>query len=93
MNINFSIEEAVIKRYSVRNYLEQDIEWDKIKAIKSFIDSLDNPFGNKVNFHYLDNKDVKNKEKLGTYGVIKGANQYLGTTIKLEPMGLRGSRI
>lgn len=88
MNINFSIEEAVIKRYSVRNYLEQDIEWDKIKAIKSFIDSLDNPFGNKVNFHYLDNKDVKNKEKLGTYGVIKGANQYLGTTIKLEPMAL-----
>lgn len=88
MNINFSLEEAVRKRYSVRNYQEHEIESDKIKAIKSFIDTLDNPLGNKVNFHYLDNKDIKNKEKLGTYGVIKGANQYIGVTIKLEPMAL-----
>lgn len=88
MNINFSIEEAVKKRYSVRNYQEQEIEFDKRKAIESFIDSLDNPLGNKVKFHYLDNKDIKNEEKLGTYGVIKGANQYIGTTIKLEPMAL-----
>lgn len=88
MNINFSIEEAVKKRYSVRNYQEQEIELDKRKAIESFIDSLDNPLGNKVKFHYLDNKDIKNEENLGTYGVIKGANQYIGTTIKLEPMAL-----
>jgi hypothetical protein len=88
MNINFSMEEAVKKRYSVRNYQEQEIELDKRKAIESFIDSLDNPLGNKVKFHYLDNKDIKSKEKLGTYGVIKGANQYIGTTIKLEPMAL-----
>lgn len=26
MNINFSIEDAVTKRYSVRNYSEQEIE-------------------------------------------------------------------
>jgi hypothetical protein len=88
VNINFSIEEAVTKRYSVRNYKEQEIESDKRKAIESFIDSLDNPFGSKVQFHYLDNKDIKNKEKLGTYGVIKEANQYIGTTIKLGPMAL-----
>jgi nitroreductase len=88
MNIDFSIEEAVKKRYSVRNYQEQEIELDKRKAIESFINSLDNPLGNKVKFHYLDNKDIKNKEKLGTYGVIKGATQYIGTTIKLEPMAL-----
>lgn len=88
MNIDFSIEEAVKKRYSVRNYQEREIEWDKRKAIKSFIDSLDNPLGNKVKFHYLDNNDIKDKEKLGTYGVIKGASQYIGTTIKLEPMAL-----
>ena len=88
MNIDFSMEEAVKKRYSVRNYVERDIEPDKRKAIEGFIDSLDNPLGNKVKFHYLDNENIKNKEKLGTYGVIKGANQYIGTTIKLEPMSL-----
>lgn len=56
--------------------------------VESFIDSLDNPFGEKVTFHYLDHRDLKNEEKLGTYGVIKGARQYIGTTIRLEPMAL-----
>ena len=84
MNINFSIEEAATKRYSVRNYQEREIETEKLELIKSFIDSLDNPFGSKINFHYLDSKGMKNEEKLGTYGVIKGAKQYIGTTITLE---------
>lgn len=88
MNINFSIEESAKKRYSVRNYKEQEVELDKRKAIESFVNSLDNPFGKKVNFHYLDNREMMNEEKLGTYGVIKGAMQYIGTTIKLEPMAL-----
>ncbi|MBU3071878.1 nitroreductase family protein [Clostridium estertheticum] len=88
MNVDFSIEDVVKKRYSVRNYKGREIEPTKRKAIESFIDSLDNPFGNKVNFHYLDDKDIKNKEKLGTYGVIKGSKQYIGTTIKSEPMAL-----
>lgn len=88
MNINFSIEEAVTKRYSVRNYQEKEIETEKLELIKAFIDSLDNPFGSKINFHYLDSKGMKNEEKLGTYGVIKGAKQYIGTTITLEGQAL-----
>ena len=31
---------------------------------------------------------MEDQEKLGTYGVIKGAKQYIGTTIKLESMAL-----
>jgi len=88
VNINFPIEEAVRKRYSVRNYNNQEIEETKRKAIEVFVYSLDNPFGKRVNFYFLDNKVLKNTEKLGTYGVIKGATQYIGTTIKLEPMAL-----
>jgi nitroreductase len=87
MNIDFSIEEAVRKRYSVRNYKDQEIEAGIREAIESFVDSLDNPFGNKVRYYFLDNIDTKN-ERLGTYGVIKGANQYIGTSIKLEPGAL-----
>jgi nitroreductase len=88
MNIDFLIEEVVKKRYSVRNYTDQEIEEEKRKKIEVFIDSLDNPFGKKVNFHYFDREDVGEKQKLGTYGVIKGAKNYIGTTIKLEPMTL-----
>ncbi|MBU3195976.1 nitroreductase [Clostridium algidicarnis] len=88
MNIDFPLEKAVIKRYSVRNYEEKEIEADKKIQIESFINSLDNPFGKKVNFHYLDNKEMESGKALGTYGVIKGAKQYIGTTIKLESMAL-----
>lgn len=40
MNINFPIEEAVKKRYSVRNYSNQNVEEDKRLAIRSFINSI-----------------------------------------------------
>ena len=88
MNICFSIEEAVTKRYSVRNYLDKEIEEEKIKAIEAFIASLDNPFGKKVNFHFLFRNDMNEEQRLGTYGVIKGAKNFIGTTIKLEPRTL-----
>lgn len=88
MNIDFSVEEAVSKRYSVRNYKEEEISEAEKRSIESFIKSLSNPFGSKVDFHYLNNQDMEDEEKLGTYGVIKGAKQYIGTTIKLESMAL-----
>jgi nitroreductase len=88
MKVSFNVEDAVRKRYSVRNYSDRDIEREERDKIEAFIGTLDNPFGNKINFHYLDGKDMKDGEKLGTYGVIKGARQYIGTTIKLEDMAL-----
>lgn len=88
MNIYFSIEEAVTKRYSVRNYTDKEIEAEKINAIETFIASLDNPFGKKVNFHFLYKNDISEEQRIGTYGVIKGAMNFIGTTIKLEPRAL-----
>lgn len=88
MNINFQIKEAVTKRYSVRNYSEKAIESNVKNDVVSFIDNLANPFGPKVKFHYLDSIGTSQEEKLGTYGVIKGAREYIGTTIKAEPKAL-----
>ena len=88
MNTDFPMEEAVRKRYSVRNYTDQKIEAEKSKALELFVDALTNPFGKEVTFHYLDNGGLKDQQKLGTYGVIKGAKRYIGTSIKAEPMAL-----
>lgn len=88
MKINFPLEPAVRNRYSVRNYSEQEIEPDVKKSIELFVESLVNPFGRRINFHYLHSEDIKDEKVLGTYGVIKGANQYIGTTIKLQPLSL-----
>jgi len=88
MNINFPIEEAVQKRYSVRNYSKQEVATETKKAIDTFVESLDNPFQKKVNFHFLESNEAQNQQKLGTYGVIMGADKYIGTTIQLEPLAL-----
>ena len=88
MNINFNIEDAVRKRYSVRNYSEFEISDETMMSIRDFVSSLSNPFGPKVTFHYLDNASSEDNQKLGTYGVIKGAKKYIGTTIKDEPLAL-----
>lgn len=88
MDINFPIEETVSKRYSVRNYDGEKIEETTKEKIQEFINSLINPFGKKVNFHFLDSEDINSQEKLGTYGVIKGARQYIGTTIGNEDFAL-----
>lgn len=88
MKINFSLEEAVRKRYSVRNYSEEEISGDTRKSIEAFITSLDNPFGKEVNYHYLNIEDGGKGKRLGTYGVIKGAKEYIGTTIEEENLAL-----
>ena len=88
MKINFPVEETVKKRYSVRNYQDQAIESVKLKDIEVFIASLENPFGPNIKFHTLDIKTGPNTQKLGTYGVIKGASHYIGTTITPEPLAL-----
>lgn len=88
MNINFQIEEAVKKRYSVRNYSNENVEEDKRLALRNFINTISNPFGKKVNFYFLEKGDINDEKVLGTYGVIKGAEQYIGATIDQEPMSL-----
>lgn len=88
MIIEFQIEHAVRKRYSVRNYSEKMIEPEKMIEIQTYIDSLNNPFGPKVNFLFLDRENSEENQKLGTYGVIKNARHFVGTTVKDEPMAL-----
>lgn len=88
MNINFSIEEAVEKRVSVRNYTTQPVEEEKRAMITDFIKEMDNPFNQKVNFHFFDMDNSSEDQKLGTYGVIQKAKHYLGASIIPAPFAL-----
>ncbi len=88
MRFEFAMEHVVNKRSSVRNYSDRPIETEKLKAIERFVDSLDNPFERKVHFHFIDLGNRQDQQKLGTYGVIKGAKRYIGASIKAEPMAL-----
>lgn len=78
----FNIEKAVRDRYSVRNYdnkrkLTQEIR-DKIT---SYAESLDNPLGPKIRIQWIEKSASSKGEKLGTYGIIKGASTYIGVTV------------
>lgn len=88
MNNKFSIESAVRKRISVRNYSDSPIEELRMSEIKEFIINTQNPFKQKVNFHFFDLNDSGEGQKLGTYGVIKGAQHYLGASVKPVPLAL-----
>lgn len=88
MTLDFSIEDAVRGRTSVRNYAPRAPEDEKMAALAAFAASLKDPFGGKVRFHFLDGEALPSGERLGTYGVIKGARHYLGASVPPGPMAL-----
>lgn len=88
MKMNFPVEETVKARRSVRTYQESSIPLEKKEKIKNYMASLKNPFSVDVSFHLLENKLAAAGEKLGTYGVIKGASDYVGASVAPCELGL-----
>ncbi len=86
---NTPIEEVIKGRHSVRTYTEDVIPEEIEKNIKAYISDLSNPFGAKVSFHLVES-DAATNAKLGTYGVIKGARNYIGASVQEEAFGLEG---
>lgn len=88
MKLNIPIEETIKKRVSVRNYdSKRLLEGDKEKLVNE-ISQLKNPFGENVRIHLIEKNATSNGEKLGTYGVIKGANTFLGVSVDKSEYGL-----
>ncbi|MDF2800755.1 MAG: nitroreductase [Anaerocolumna sp.] len=86
------IDEVVKKRYSVRSYEEKSISKETLQKIEEYMSKLDNPFQVPVKFKLLHTKEASNEKKLGTYGMIKGATDYIGSAIpnvdnNLEALG------
>lgn len=81
---DFSVKDAVTKRYSVRTYDKKTMEPEVKEKIFNFADRLQNPLGPKVRIQFIEKETAANGEKLGTYGVIKGAKSYLGVTVPDE---------
>jgi len=88
MKLNIPIEETIKKRVSTRTYDSKKLtNTDKEKLVNE-ISQLKNPFGADVRVHFIERDTVSNGEKLGTYGVIKGANTFLGVTTDKTELGL-----
>lgn len=88
MNIPFSVNDAVKKRISVRTYDKRPVSDETKKKILSYAESVTNPFGPKARFRLIEKEAADNGEKLGTYGVIKGAGLYIGAAIEDTPCSM-----
>ncbi|BCJ94082.1 nitroreductase [Anaerocolumna cellulosilytica] len=77
---NIPLAEVIKKRYSARTYSEKKLPQDIIDQIKDYMETLYNPFQANLKFRYLQTKGTANSEKLGTYGMIKGASEYIGVS-------------
>lgn len=89
MNIDFPVEQTIKKRYSVRTYQEnKPITREDKEKLMTYANTLSNPFGVHVSFHLLETEDELNSQKLGTYGVIKGTNTFLGATVPAGELSL-----
>ena len=89
MKLSIPITEMIQKRHSVRTYEDQALSPQDRAALVDCMNQLDNPFGVSVHKYIIDKKLSSNGEKLGTYGVIKGASTFLGVSIpntKLAPL-------
>ncbi len=88
MKINIPVEQTIKKRNSVRTFEERKLTDSDKERLKEFANNLSNPFGEKVNFHFIEKNTETNGEKLGTYGVIKGANFFIGASVANTKLGL-----
>ncbi len=73
------------QRYSVRNYLDKEIEGKKQKAIKEFFaNNTKGPMGNevRVNLIHTSEYDENEVKSLIKYGIIKGAKTYMMGAVK-----------
>lgn len=81
MKLPIPIVETIQKRHSVRTYEDKPLLPQDRDILLHQMEQLQNPFGVPVKKHMIDKKLDAEGEKLGTYGVIRGASTFLGVSI------------
>jgi nitroreductase len=79
------INEIVRKRHSVRSYEKTELPKEIREKLQAYLDEInasEGPFCTKVRISLVQKNDANKEVKLGTYGVIKGANYYLVAVCK-----------
>ena len=79
----FDLAQTVRKSRSVRSYEKRPLSQEDKECLLSDIDELcseESPFPAKIHIQLLEAKPGTDTEKLGTYGVIRGAKTFLGVT-------------
>ena len=81
-----SIVELMEKRRSVRNYTGEPLSKEHADAITNHISGLKAQFGAEIRIELIHTKTDNGPIKLGTYGFIKGASDFLTLSYKRSPL-------
>lgn len=75
------VAETIRKRRSVRTHEERPLSPEDRARLVGYMGAVGNPFGVEVRLHIADRSVAAGGEKLGTYGIIKGAGTFLGVSV------------
>lgn len=89
LRFNTSIGDLTKERISVRTYDDKkEITRETMAKLNEYIEKLNGPFNPKVRFKIIKTKDIINGKSLGTYGIIKGVDTYIGAVVEKGNMAL-----
>lgn len=78
------IIETIRRRKSVRTYDGRPLSAEDRAYVQALMATVDNPFGVKVRLHLAETGTTK--EKLGTFGVIRDAQSFIGAETAWSPL-------
>lgn len=81
--MQFPVEETIKARSSIRTYQSRPLSADDRQKITEAIEAVrENPFSNATRIRIIDTVDGEETRRLGTYGMIKGAQTFLGIAVE-----------
>ena len=86
MKLNSPVSQIIKIRSSWRSYTGNPIETEKRKKLEGFLEELNSPpFGSKIRFALVDGGVDGARRVPGTYGVIKGARDFIAAAMEKAP--------
>jgi len=86
-----TVIETIQTRRSVRTYNGEPLQEAHVAQIKQFINQIEAPFGIKARIELISIKTSEKPIRLGTYGWIKGASDYLALVYEEAPFAETGA--
>ena len=77
MEFNHKVSDLIKKRYSCRTYETKEINENTVKKLCDYIESINRTTKINARFTYITKKSEEAPIKLGTYGMIAGANNFI----------------
>lgn len=86
--IPIPVTETIRARHSARTFEPRPISPADRDRLFGYLGKVSNPFGARIDIRLLERATSERGEKLGTYGVIKGAVSYLAVTLNPQFLGM-----